>query len=120
MKLLALFFLSHGRIARATWLARLAALVLCCSAFGLLAQELAGEVGAALLAAVFVWSAASLSIQRLHDMGRSGGALLLLVIPVLGPLWVLLLLLRRGGEGGNRYGRDPLARLDYLQVDVSR
>jgi uncharacterized membrane protein YhaH (DUF805 family) len=120
MELLSSFFLGHGRMARAQWLSRVAGMAVLCSAFGLLASQITGEGGAALFAALFMWGAAALSIQRLHDIGRAGPNLLLLLIPVLGPLWVLLLLCRRGGEGANRYGVDPLARLDYLRVDITK
>jgi uncharacterized membrane protein YhaH (DUF805 family) len=120
MELLSTFFLSHGRAARSTWLFRLAASGILCAAFGLLAHEVLGEAGEALFAVIFLWSAIAMSIQRLHDIGRSGVNMFLLLIPVLGPVWVLLLLCRRGGEGPNRYGLDPLARLDYLKVDISK
>jgi uncharacterized membrane protein YhaH (DUF805 family) len=120
MELLSSFFFSHGRIARASWLFRLATAGILCASFGLLAHEFAGEAGQAFFAAVFLWSAIAVSIQRLHDIGRSGVNMFLLVIPVLGPIWVLLLLFRRGGEGPNRYGLDPLARLDYLKVDITK
>ena len=120
MELLSSFFLSHGRIARGTWLSRVLALAVLCTAFGLLAQQIAGDAGAALFAAVFLWGAVALSIQRLHDIGRAGPAMLLLLIPIAGPLWILLTLCRRGGEGRNRYGLDPGARLDYLRVDITK
>ena len=75
---------------------------------------------ATLIVASGTWGALAISTQRLHDIGRSGPSLLLLLIPVLGPLWVLLLLCRRGGEGKNRYGDDPLSRHDYLQVNIAK
>ncbi|MBI1891922.1 MAG: DUF805 domain-containing protein [Burkholderiales bacterium] len=118
-------FLTHyiarfGRISRGTWLYRLIALGLLCTAFGMLAESLLGEIGAAVFAALFIWCAGAMSIQRLHDTGRSGWALLALLVPVLGPLWLLVQLLRRGGEGDNRFGADPMLRMDYLQVDISK
>jgi uncharacterized membrane protein YhaH (DUF805 family) len=120
MEFLSSHFLAHGRIARGTWLFRLAVAGVLCAAFGMLAGTVAGESGEALLAIVFLWVAVAVSIQRLHDIGRSGLNMLLVLIPVIGPVWVLLLLGRRGAEGSNRYGRDPLARLDYLKVDISK
>jgi len=120
MALLSAFFIGHGRIHRGLWLYRVIALGVLCAAFGLLAREIVGELGQAVCAAIFLWGVAALSIQRLHDIGRSGASLLLVLIPVLGPVWVLLLLARRGGEGSNRYGDDPTARHDYLKVDISK
>ncbi len=120
MELIAKFFLSQGRINRRTWFTRIVLLGLPCIAFGMLANELAGDPGAALFALAFTWGALAVSTQRMHDIGRSGLSLLLLLIPVLGPLWVLLLVFRRGGEGKNRYGEDPLSRHDYLQVNIAK
>lgn len=120
MELLAKYFLCQGRTNRGTWLSRVLLLGLGCLAFGMLANEVLGESGAAVFAMIFTWGALAVSTQRLHDIGRSGLSLLLLLIPVLGPLWVLLLLCRRGGEGKNRYGDDPLSRHDYLQVNIAK
>lgn len=120
VQMLSHYFLSHGRIARATCFGRIAILGILCCAFGLLAGELAGEPGQAVVSLVFVWGMCTVSIQRLHDSGRGGLSLVLMLIPVIGPLWVFLLLCRRGAEGPNRHGLDARARLDYLRVDISR
>jgi uncharacterized membrane protein YhaH (DUF805 family) len=120
MAMLSAFFLGHGRINRGQWLFRLIVLGVLCAAFGLLAREVAGETAQAVFAAIFIWGGCALSTQRLHDIGRAGLSLVILLIPVLGPIWVLLLMLRKGGEGNNRYGADPMARHDYLKVDISR
>ena len=114
------FVVGHGRITRGTWLFRIAVLALACTAFGMLAQSFAGSQGASLFALLFLWSAGALSVKRLHDTGRSGWALLALSVPVLGPLWLLLQLSRRSVEGSNRYGSDPVARMDYLKVDIAK
>jgi uncharacterized membrane protein YhaH (DUF805 family) len=111
---------SHGRIARAAWFYRLVLISAIGAAFGMLSQYLAGEAGAASIALVIVWMVAVVSIQRLHDVGRSGWTLLFFLIPVAGPLFLLFLLFRKGGEGANRYGDDPLSRRGYLIVDITR
>jgi uncharacterized membrane protein YhaH (DUF805 family) len=120
MDLVSSFVIGQARIARGTWLFRLVIMAIICTAFGMLAQALMGEVGATVFAVAFLWCAGAISVQRLHDSGRSGWNLLFLIIPVLGPLWVLMQLLQRGAEGDNRYGRDPMARLDYLNVDITQ
>lgn len=86
----------------------------------MLADAVGGEIASALVAAIFLVSAAAISVQRLHDTGDSGAWLLVLLIPVLGPIWLLLKLLRRGVPGTNRYGADPGNRLDYFKVDTSK
>ena len=114
------YFAWYGRIGRATWFGRLVIVALLSIAFGLFAQALAGEPGAALVATLFVWCTAALASRRLHDTGRSAWAMLAAVVPVAGPLWVLFQLTRPGVEGRNRYGGDPDARFDYLRVDITR
>ena len=66
----------------------------------------------------FFWAALGLMTRRLHDRDKSGAWLLVLLVPVLGPLWTAFDLgLRRGTRGGNRYGADPRdARAPYARV----
>ena len=120
MMAFASFFSWRGRVSRATWLGRTVVVALVAIAFGLLLGELAGDAGIAFASAAFVASAASLAARRLHDIGKSAGSLLVALVPVIGPLWLVFQLTRAGVEGRNRYGDDPGARFDYLQVDISR
>ena len=120
MNLLSAALARHGRIGRGAWFVRVVVVTLVAIAFGLLADSIAGDRGAALVAALYVWSIAALSARRLHDTGRSGWTMLASLVPIVGPLWVLFQLTRPGVEGRNRYGSDPDARLDYLQVDITR
>lgn len=53
----------------------------------------------------------AVAVRRLHDTGRSAWWLLWLLLPVLGPLLLLLLLAIDGQRGDNRYGPDPKAGL---------
>lgn len=90
-------------------------------AFAVLFQGLAALVGLKatlvlyplMLVALFTCCA-----RRFHDVDKSAWWLLLLLVPVLGPLWVFAeLALRRGSAGDNRYGPDPRAPLgEYLTV----
>lgn len=114
------FFYAQGRITRSVFIWRLLVLALACAALGQLSGQFATESGPPLFAAVFLYGAVTLSAQRLHDIGRSAWALLLLLIPVLGPLWVLFQLARAGATGANRYGADPAMRSGYHVVDVSK
>ena len=43
-------------------------------------------------------------VRRLHDTGRPGDWVLIVVIPLVGPLWLFLLLCSPGERGDNRYG----------------
>ncbi|MDR0352489.1 MAG: DUF805 domain-containing protein [Opitutaceae bacterium] len=50
----------------------------------------------------------ALQVRRLHDTGHSGWMLLVALIPIAGPIWLLVLLLfARGDLGENRYGPPP-------------
>ncbi len=49
----------------------------------------------------------ALGARRLHDTGRSGWWLLLLLLPVIGALALIWLFALPGGPEGNRYGPAP-------------
>jgi uncharacterized membrane protein YhaH (DUF805 family) len=46
-------------------------------------------------------------VRRLHDTDRSGWWLLISLVPVLGSLWLLVLLCTEGTYGPNEYGPNP-------------
>ena len=55
-----------------------------------------------------LWPSAALALKRLHDRGKGAGWLLLMFVPVLGPLWLLLECgFFPGQEGDNRFGPVP-------------
>jgi uncharacterized membrane protein YhaH (DUF805 family) len=58
--------------------------------------------------AVFVPSLA-VGVRRLHDTGRSGRWMLLLLVPLVGSLWLLVLMLLDGERSSNQFGPDPKA-----------
>jgi len=68
----------------------------------------------------FLWILAALIVKRLHDRGRSAASLLWLVLPVLGPLWLVFNLgFRKGTDGDNQFGPDTLlVNVDYLKVNT--
>ncbi|MDR0361825.1 MAG: DUF805 domain-containing protein [Planctomycetota bacterium] len=49
-------------------------------------------------------------VRRLHDAGRSGSALFLLLVPVIGWLVLLILTVRAGEKKTNAYGPNPRGR----------
>ncbi len=51
----------------------------------------------------------AVGVRRLHDTGRSGWWLLIALIPVIGTIWVIVLLAIEGDSGSNQYGADPKA-----------
>ena len=58
-----------------------------------------------------------LSIGRLHDLGRRGYWLLVVVVPVVGALWLVWTLsFCRGEPLSNRWGPGSLKAHDFLKV----
>ena len=46
-------------------------------------------------------------VRRLHDSGKSGWYYFVSLIPIAGPIWLLILLCTEGTKGPNEYGPDP-------------
>ena len=49
----------------------------------------------------------AVAIRRLHDVGKSGWFVLIILVPVVGLVWLLTLFCSEGMEGDNRYGSKP-------------
>lgn len=49
----------------------------------------------------------AVGVRRLHDVGKSGWYLLVAIIPLIGAVWLLVLLCTEGQPGDNRFGPDP-------------
>jgi uncharacterized membrane protein YhaH (DUF805 family) len=49
----------------------------------------------------------AVTVRRLHDSGKSGWMVLIVVIPVVGAIWLLLLLAKQGDSEANQYGPRP-------------
>ena len=50
----------------------------------------------------------AVAVRRMHDTGRSGWWLLIVLIPLIGALVVLYWFVQRGTVGANDYGADPV------------
>ena len=49
----------------------------------------------------------AVSVRRLHDVGKSGWFLFIALIPIIGSIWLLVVLCTNGNAGENAYGPDP-------------
>lgn len=49
----------------------------------------------------------AVAIRRMHDIGKSGLILLVSFIPIIGPIWLLILLSRDSDKDANIYGESP-------------
>ena len=53
--------------------------------------------------------ALSVTIRRLHDVGKSGWFGLIAIIPLIGAIWLLILMCTDGNSEENAYGPSPKA-----------
>ena len=51
-------------------------------------------------------------VRRLHDIGKSGWFYWIILIPIVGGIVLLVWNCKKGTEGENDYGSDPLANLE--------
>lgn len=49
----------------------------------------------------------AVGVRRLHDINKSGVWILIGLIPIIGTIWLLILLCTDGINIGNQYGPDP-------------
>jgi len=120
MDLMHLFFSYHGRIRRKHyWLGGLMllgcvfvlALAIVGIAFAATDSTAVIPLLAALILALYVFEmyvGLAISVKRAHDRDRSGWFVLAALIPVAGPIWILIELgLTDGTPGPNRFGPSP-------------
>ena len=46
-------------------------------------------------------------VRRLHDIGKSGWMILISLIPLIGQIWILVLLITDSKQGENKWGPNP-------------
>jgi uncharacterized membrane protein YhaH (DUF805 family) len=56
---------------------------------------------------VFLLPSTAVAVRRLHDAGKSGWMLLVGLIPLVGWIWLLVLMITEGQPAANRYGPNP-------------
>ena len=49
----------------------------------------------------------AVSVRRLHDIGKSGWMILIALIPLIGTIWLLVLMVTDSKPGENQYGPSP-------------
>ena len=49
----------------------------------------------------------AVSARRLHDVGKSGWMILIVLIPLIGAIWLLVLMVTDSNPGENQYGQNP-------------
>jgi uncharacterized membrane protein YhaH (DUF805 family) len=49
----------------------------------------------------------AVAVRRLHDVGKSGWMILIAFIPIVGAIWLLVLMVTDSNFGENKYGANP-------------
>ena len=49
----------------------------------------------------------AVAVRRLHDVGKSGWMFLIGLIPLIGPIWLLVLFCTDSQQGSNKWGENP-------------
>lgn len=49
----------------------------------------------------------AVAVRRLHDVGKSGWMILIALIPLIGAIWLLVLMVTDSTPGANEYGSNP-------------
>ena len=49
----------------------------------------------------------SVTVRRLHDIGKSGWMLMAAIIPIIGAIWLLVFFVTDSDPGENQYGPNP-------------
>jgi uncharacterized membrane protein YhaH (DUF805 family) len=70
---------------------------------------------ASLYALVVLIPSIAIGIRRLHDIGKSGWWLLISLIPIVGWIWIIVLLATKGEDKPNKYGSVPKGD-DFAEV----
>ncbi len=74
--------------------------------FGFISNRLAGVASALYALAIFM-PALAVAVRRLHDTDRSGWWVLISLIPLIGGVWLVVLLVLDSTPGDNRFGPNP-------------
>ena len=74
---------------------------------GTTAGELPYGVFYFLYALVVLIPGLAVAVRRLHDVGKSGWMILIALIPIIGAIWLLVLMVTDGNPGENQYGPNP-------------
>ncbi|AYA37641.1 DUF805 domain-containing protein [Hymenobacter oligotrophus] len=51
----------------------------------------------------------AVAVRRLHDVNKSGWFMFIALVPLIGGIWLLVLMCTEGTRGDNPYGADPKA-----------
>ena len=97
-----------GRASRSEYLFFILTSLLCAMIGGVL-SETASDIILAICYIVLGIPCFTASSRRLHDIDKSAWFLLLALIPIVGAIILIILFCKKGTDGLNRFGNDPLS-----------
>lgn len=113
-----LMFTYWGRINRSTYWQAAIFIWLAFYVLYNLIEYVFGSQATFILYPLLFWTLVATATKRLHDVGKSAYALWALIVPVLGPLWLVYQLgFKKGIPQKNAYGGNPNVAEDYLQIE---
>jgi uncharacterized membrane protein YhaH (DUF805 family) len=84
------------------------AVVILASIFGTASEEDLGfRVIYGLFALAIILPTLSVTVRRLHDVGKSGWWIFISLVPLIGSIWLLVLMVTDSQPGENQYGPNP-------------
>ncbi|MBN1304310.1 MAG: DUF805 domain-containing protein [Anaerolineales bacterium] len=75
--------------------------------FGTFDSETGSGLVSGLYSLAVLLPALAVLVRRLHDIGKSGWWWFIILIPLAGPIWLIILLATEGQAGENQYGLNP-------------
>jgi uncharacterized membrane protein YhaH (DUF805 family) len=117
MGLVQLYLSGDGRIGRKTFWKRYATLVVLgfivgiiegiLEALGVPSESL--EIVHIIFMFLMVWPSLAIQAKRWHDLDKSAWWICIVLIPIVGGIWAIIKLgFKKGTEGDNRFGPDPM------------
>ena len=106
-----MFFKTKGRLNRKRYVLRgciISFIFMICTGIPSAMENTSLMAIGIILCIPLIISGTMLSIRRCHDLNHSGYYVLLMGTPVIGMIISLLLLFKKGTDGSNQYGPDPL------------
>jgi len=73
-------------------------------------------IGYSLFSLAMLIPTISVAVRRLHDIGKSGWAVLLFLVPIIGQLILIIWFATEGVKGPNEYGENPKENPDQIDV----
>jgi len=75
--------------------------------FGTASKDTGYGIIYGLYSLAMILPALAVAVRRLHDTGKSGWWLFISLIPLIGSIWLLVLLVTDGQPSENKYGPNP-------------